>query len=139
MTAIGKCTRPEGCKPECAQLRMLCEFYNCEHEPDDCALYSIGRWNKLGEGLRKTVLDHLRTSLLQSTGEGGRKALAKWRDQRARGIQCGSDDIRFHFSGGRAVRNIIRQVVRDDKLPDQNWDDYYYGAISALAAEEVPA
>jgi hypothetical protein len=38
-----------------------------------------------------------------------------------------------------AIRNIVRQVVPDHKLPPveypdgsmvQNWDDYYYGALN---------
>lgn len=32
----------------------------------------------------------------------------------------------FHFRGGMAVRNLLREnVCLDDRLPDKNWDDYY--------------
>ena len=47
----------------------------------------------------------------------------------------------FHFSTGMGVRNLLRHVLRDDKLPEvewthidppifeRNWDDYYMAAL----------
>lgn len=48
----------------------------------------------------------------------------------------------FHFSTGMAVRNVLREVIKDDELPPvtydhydppvqaQNWDDYYVGVLN---------
>jgi hypothetical protein len=46
----------------------------------------------------------------------------------------------FHFSEGMAVRNLLRDVLRDEQLPPveypvgpmRNWDDYYMGALDEL-------
>ena len=34
-----------------------------------------------------------------------------------------------HFGWGMAMRNLLRDVVKDDELPSGNWDDYYVKII----------
>jgi hypothetical protein len=64
--------------------------------------------------------------------------LAKWKDQRARGIRIGSDELMFHFGTGMWVRNTLRARLPDNELPPWGgWDDYYYGALVA-AVEKAP-
>jgi hypothetical protein len=101
--------------------------------------WSIENWNRLSEHDRAVCLDHLR-----STMQGWPHIVERWRKQVAAGEEIGSDDVRFHFGGGMAVRNILRQVLPDYKLPKikqsdgtlaQNWDDFYHGALHALATE----
>jgi hypothetical protein len=64
--------------------------------------------------------------------------LAKWRDQHARGVPIGSDEVSFHFSAGLAVRNLCRQRLKDDELGAYGlwgeWDDYYGAVLAAIAA-----
>lgn len=54
----------------------------------------------------------------------------------ARGEQIGKDWVDFHFGFGMGVRNVLRQVMLDDKLPlvdgGRNWDDYYLGALDEM-------
>ena len=130
----GRCTRPGGCAAECqfSTIKMFCEHFDTSHPAGEHAAKQIAAWKSLPEVSRKLALDHLRMSLTHATGQGGREALAKWKAQKAAGIEIGSDDCRFHFSGGMAVRNILRQVCAD---PGGNWDDYYYGALDELAGE----
>jgi hypothetical protein len=43
----------------------------------------------------------------------------------------------FHFSTGMAIRNVLREVIKDDELPPveyaecfhNNWDDYYVAVL----------
>lgn len=38
--------------------------------------------------------------------------------------------IPYHHSWGVGVRNLLRENgLTDDKLPDENWDDYYIQVI----------
>jgi hypothetical protein len=65
--------------------------------------------------------------------------IAKWKLN-------GYEDF-FHFDGGMVVRNLLRNVLTDDKLPPifyedagesyQNWDDFYTGALGDLLQESV--
>lgn len=42
----------------------------------------------------------------------------------------------FHFGGGMAVRNCLRDVLSDENLPrDKNWDDYYMGCLREILRE----
>lgn len=64
-------------------------------------------------------------------------------------FETGDWDSWFHFSGGMAVRNSLRDVMKDDELPGvkydhiegeheySNWDDYYMAALrQAVAPKE---
>jgi hypothetical protein len=50
--------------------------------------------------------------------------------------------------GGMAIRNLLREAVKDDELPPapypggvsySNWDDYYVQAVKAAAAAAAAA
>jgi len=88
-------------------------------------------WDKVPEMIRRDCLDHLEA-------EVPAEALRSWK-------RNGYDNGLFHFSGGMAVRNILRDQLLDQELPvvteDQygkpygpshNWDDYYTGALDEL-------
>ena len=39
--------------------------------------------------------------------------------------------VPYHFFWGMSVRNLIREVARDDEFPSGNLDDYYVEAVEA--------
>lgn len=115
-----------------------------EHErpAGDLELRSESNWLSLPEDVRDRCVAAIHGAIAQGEGPG---LLARWRDQAARGIRIGSDDPWFHHSIGTAVRNICRRVLPDEHLPSthlqyrdgrsefRNWDDFYMGAIGAVA------
>jgi hypothetical protein len=88
-------------------------------------------WAQVPEPIRKDVEQHVAAHLPADL-------LAKWRDQHARGVPIGSDEVSFHFSAGLAVRNLCRQRLKDDELGAYGlwgeWDDYYGAVLAAIAA-----
>lgn len=101
-------------------------------------------WAKLTNWSKRRCLEHLRRSLVSA---GHEDLIDRWREQIAAGQSPGTDQPMFHFGGGQAVRNMLRQALPDHKLPDvdlpdgssgRNWDDYYIGAIYALVQEVDP-
>jgi hypothetical protein len=136
-----KCLKGENC--ECVaypQLMVLCPDYVVDEVPPSSHhAESVINWLTIPEADRKLCLDHL-----LSVMEDHPSVIARWKRQKAAGMAIGSDDIRFHFGAGMSVRNVLRKVMPDDKLPGvtyengtlvKNFDDYYYGAIDALASE----
>lgn len=112
--------------------RIFCsQYFVPEQLVGDLERLAIANWNRIPEADRVRCVSALRT-----VAERSPEMLAKWRDQHARGMRIGSDDIRFHFGVGMSVRNVLRGVLRDGDLPgpimQRNWDDYYYGALDAL-------
>lgn len=138
MTA-GECVKEGGCEcvGEHSDIRLICpDWIMDETPPEYHHLKSIADWQNLPLVDRLRCLDHLRMVMADHP-----VVMARWRRQAAEGMAIGSDDIRFHFGAGMAVRNVLRQVMTDDKLPGpeafRNWDDFYYGAIDELAREPV--
>ena len=49
----------------------------------------------------------------------------------------------FHFGTGMAIRNVLREVIKDDELPGvhydegemHNWDDWYHGVLNELVTD----
>lgn len=93
--------------------------------------WSRANWDKLPEDVRKKCVDHLDAWILQ--------------DDKVRLKATGYQEGLFHFTAGMAIRNKLREVLTDDKLPvvtqsengdeygpSQNWDDYYTGALDEL-------
>jgi len=83
-------------------------------------------WNKIPEDRRKKCIDHLKRKIPPEVLQG-------WKND---GV-----GKRFHFWGGMAVRNTLREVMLDEELPAvpydggesySNWDDYYTGALQEL-------
>lgn len=106
----------------------------------DLRAWCRANWDRVPEGQRKLCLEHLRTYVTD-------EYLDKWRAQRARGEEIGSDVTAFHFfGGGMQIRNVLREVLPDDQLPAvvgpdgnyppgevvRNWDDFYTGALEEL-------
>jgi len=129
------------CTGDRTMLRTFCPDFQLEEEPPrEVELEAIAHWQRLPEPQRIACLAALRLSVPM-------EVRAKWRDQAARGMRVGSEDPRFHFGPGMAVRNTLRRVLPDNVLPavpypdggeHSNWDDYYYGALDALARGEAP-
>lgn len=110
-----------------------------ERPPSDVWKDCAKNWWQLPFDLRMRCVGHLHAEMLKT--DYGRELLARWKDQVERGMEPGSDDLRFHFGNGMTVRNVLRSVLPDDKLPPiaydghvaQNWDDFYPGAVEQLA------
>lgn len=141
----GRCTA-ERCTcigPPRSTLRMFCESWDASHVVGQIELESITNWFSLPDQLRERAYQHLEKIIRRDAPE----TLQKWVKQLAAGQALGSDDIRFHFAAGMAIRNLLREVVKDDELPWSksvdakghvcvdvgNWGDFYYGAIHELA------
>jgi hypothetical protein len=43
--------------------------------------------------------------------------------------------IPYHFAGGMAMRNCLREEIGDDELPTGTWDDYYIQAVEAAVGK----
>jgi hypothetical protein len=113
-----------------------------KHERPRGALetWSEANWAKMHALVRAEVELHLLDGLPD-------EVLGRWRDQHARGVRIGSDDPFFHLGVGMAIRNACREQLTDMQLlpvtidldgepygPSQNWDDYYFGVLAAIAA-----
>ena len=112
------------------------------HKPEpvgDLDLWSIANWQRLPASVRKQCVDHLHDVLSKAIDWS--ELSAKWKQQKADGIRIGSDQYCFHFGSGRFVRNVLREVLADERLPEvidnghpmRHWDSHYYGAIDELA------
>lgn len=96
-------------------------------------------WNRIPPEQRKRLLDDLREFVPADV-------IGAWKHQHEQGQDIGGEG--FHmFGGGMAVRNRLRQTMKDDELPPvtypdgqqhQNWDDFYTGALQELAETHVP-
>lgn len=97
---------------------------------------------RLPEPLRTRAVEHLRRELHPDTLDVLRKRYES--DPEPWGGY-------FHFGAGMAIRNLLREAIRDDELPPveyydgrsySNWDDYYIdaleGALDVPTAHEEP-
>lgn len=95
----------------------------------DLQKMSEENWARVDPEKRKLCVEHLRKVIPKS-------------EQVELALAFRSDDFDgwFHFSGGMAVRNTLRDVMKDDELPGvkysgggdyeyQNWDDFYMAAL----------
>lgn len=93
-------------------------------------------WAKLSPELRQRAVDHINAITTRSEREEVRRI-----------ITAQTKDPWWHFTGGMAVRNRLREVIKDDELPplpefygtDQStWDDFYVQCIeAALGLREI--
>jgi len=100
-------------------------------EDDRLKAWCRANWNKIPELTRKDCIAHLKSKVPE-------EVLERWKKQ---GYE---EDMMFHFGAGMQVRNILRQRLTDDELPEvirdrdgkpygsHNWDDYYTGALDEL-------
>lgn len=107
----------------------------------DLQRWSRENFARLSDEQRALCISHLSDSLVPWPD-----VVTRWKEQAAAGVPLGSDDVSFHNIAGAALRNILRQVLKDDKLPmvsqpggmlASNWDDYYIGALHAFITEEI--
>lgn len=110
-------------------------------------------WNRVDPEIRKRSVDHLRSSLSPESLEAVRVAVERygrheWLHKPPFAMLVRDEDgemqMPFHFSGGMAIRNLLREVVKDDELPSfdewygegtdvRNWDDFYVQALTEAA------
>lgn len=106
----------------------------------DLDKFSIENWNRIPQEDRDRCVKLLRSLTPQDM-------LDHWKDQYERGMRVGSDDLFFHSPGtGMQIRNALRSIILDDKLPEiqyqdgnsyQNWDDFYFGAIYEMLDSSI--
>lgn len=119
-----------------------------EISPGSLERWSIENWDLIDYRLRDQCLQALNKHIPAVLQD-------HWADQHKRGVAIGSDSLAFHHGAGQNVRNILRAVLPDHQLPrvisgpdgkafdqDQvpvtgNWDDFYLGALAALAADRL--
>ena len=129
-----RCRLGEKCECGFTSLRVFCEHLNAERPEEEVHAQNREAWMTLPAELRNKAREHLAERLSNEPA-----FVSKLTDQAKRGVALGSDNIRFHFAEGMAIRNALRGAVRDAELPrGTTWDDYYYGALSSLF-EDVAA
>ncbi|MGY3445487.1 hypothetical protein [Bradyrhizobium sp. USDA 4473] len=101
-------------------------------QPFDPNLFSIERWARVPEPIRKSVEQYVAARLPDDI-------LAKLDDLHARGIPIDSDPAFFHFGGGLVVRNLCRERLSDQELAKYcpfcgDWDDFYVAVLAAIGA-----
>lgn len=87
----------------------------------------------LPEPLRTRAVEYLRAQLDDEVLAQIRKLHSEDPDDWA---------IPFHFGSGMGIRNLLRDVIKDDELPPvmygdlpaQNWDDYYVEVMEEAAS-----
>jgi hypothetical protein len=114
-------------------------------------------WEKVPPELREKCVKHLRDNFTQSVYDHINGLREREGDDWPSASEVGPEDEAemilkygfcvpspFHFGTGMAIRNLLREVVKDAELPPvdyddqpmQNWDDYYIAAVEeALDAE----
>jgi hypothetical protein len=95
-------------------------------------------WSRVDPHKRLVLARHLRLVILAEDQVALKEMFEK-----------GDFDGWFHFEGGMAVRNTLREVMKDDELPGvkydgdrefKNWDDFYMAALrQAVAPKEGEA
>src|SRR5688500_1764558 len=96
------------------------------------------RWDSIPAEMKRAIVAHLRAHLKPDVMAEIRKAIKLKGSLNWIGHN--------HFGWGMGVRNLLRDVVTDDKLPSapypdgrgeyRNWDDYYIQAVEAAVMEE---
>lgn len=106
--------------------------------------FSETNWARVPKKLQEQALKPLREFIENLTDDYSLRLVEKWRNQYSNGYRIGSDDIIFHLGLGMHIRNILRQGLLDEYLPEveypegsaKNWDDYYMAALrEALGLE----
>lgn len=93
--------------------------------------YAEDNWSRVPAEKRELCVRHLRSLIWED-----RTTLQEW-------FKKDEFPMFFHFDGGMAVRNALRDVMRDEELPridygngfyEQNWDDFYMAALRQAVA-----
>jgi hypothetical protein len=82
-------------------------------------------WAELDEGIKQRAVEHLRGAMSDSLKAQTRELMAKAPEGWI---------VPYHFNTGMAIRNMLREVIKDDELPSGNWDDYYVRAVEEAVA-----
>jgi len=99
--------------------------------------FAEDNWSRVNPEKRKACVEHLRSELSVSETSDLKKTFEQndWSPW-------------WHFDGGMYVRNLLRDVMKDDELPGvrypggdtyefRNWDDFYMAALrQAVAPKE---
>lgn len=116
---------------------------------DDIDVWSHQNWMKVPYQQRQACLRHLKAYIPP-------ELLEEWKREYTTNFSIGHNDVRFHFSTGMAVRNLLRDRLRDEDLPAitqrhlprrwwglgprptaKNWDDFYMGALQDFVEQEL--
>src|SRR6266576_3946149 len=91
--------------------------------------FAEDNWQRVEPEKRKLCVEHLRSLFSPEDFEFFKKA-----------FEIGEFGSWFHFAEGMAIRNALRDVIKDDELPGvkysggdtyefKNWDDFYMAAL----------
>jgi hypothetical protein len=98
--------------------------------------------HKLPSTLQARAVAHLRSKL----SPGALDYLRAFRKDHPDWDGLEGDITPFHFGTGMSVRNVLREVIKDDELPvvkynhyatpieAQNWDDWYAWVLEEAVA-----
>lgn len=84
--------------------------------------YHVRVWNELDPEIRRRASLFLRAELSEETKNEFVDAAAA--DPKGWMVE-------HHHFAGTALRNLLREAIKDGELPTGNWDDYYVAATEA--------
>lgn len=94
-------------------------------------------WDELDPDLRDLAVAHLRANLPPPLIEEvrakyicyGDEWMAHMHEHELPEIDGITIPYSFHYAKGMGIRNLLRLVIGDEKLPSGNWDDFYVAAL----------
>jgi hypothetical protein len=100
--------------------------------------YELAEWAKLDHEIQNEAIDYLKAELPPKILEEVKIAYDGYGSDWMGHMHLDwSEEERmfytFHFEEGMAIRNLLRTIIKDNKLPTGNWDDYYSEALLRAA------
>lgn len=107
--------------------------YESEIDLDNLLESERAEWAKVAPEMRNCCVAYLRDQLPAQLLDDVRKAIAEHGDDWISEIYNKKPRMSdpfyiphvFHMQEGMGVRNLLRDIVKDDELPSGNWDDAY--------------
>lgn len=106
--------------------------------PDTLEEYHQRRWEGLDPELRDEAVGYLLAELPDELLKEVRSAYRAYGEEWMNRMHEDWDEedrmfYTFHFSEGMGIRNLLRDIIKDNQLPSGNWDDYYVEALLRAA------
>lgn len=115
-------------KGEKGEVRISHSAYDLHkiHETD---------WLKLEPEEQKEIVGFLKSELPDEIKEGVKKAWDQYGEDWMHHVfedKMGPEEYEFytfHFMQGMGIRNLLRQLIKDEDLPTETWDELYVPAL----------